>query len=323
MGTDHAIATSSGTSALHTALHALGVGPDDEVILPAITFFACASMVSACGGTPVVVDVGEDYNMDPERASAALTPATKAIMPVHMYGQSADMGALRDLTEDGEVSLLEDACQAHGARCDGAPVGSLGTAGCFSFYPSKVITTGEGGMVTTDEEEIAASCRLFRNHGSASKYQHDTPGYNYRMTEMAAAIGIEQLEKIDAFIEARGRNAAYLTKVVEEIDGLAAPLALPGRTHVFYQYIVRVDEGFPLTRDEAVKRLRERGVEARPSYPMPLHRQRAFRGMGRGEPTPVAEAILPRMFEIPVHPSLTSSELDTVAGALASLRGPR
>lgn len=320
VGTKTAVATSSGTSALHSALHALGLKPGDEVILPAITFFSCASMVAACGATPVVVDVGEeDYGLDPERASEAVTSATKAVMAVHMYGQPANMRAVLDLAEDDELFVIEDACQAHGARYGGSVVGSIGTVGCFSFYPTKIISTGEGGMVTTDDEEIAVQCRMFRDQGASKKYHHEFLGYNYRMTDMAAAIGIEQLKKIDAFIQARVRNAAYLTKVLEEIEGIEAPKVMSGRSHVFYQYVLRVDDDFPLGRDDVVAGLREAGVESRPCYPMPIHKQRAFRSFGRSRECPVAERIVSQMLEIPVHPSLSSSDLETIARALTAL----
>ncbi len=320
IGTADAVATSTGTAALHAALAALGIGPGDEVILPAVTFFACAAMVGARGATPVCVDISADtYTLDPERASEAVTPQTRAVMPVHLFGQPADLDPILDLAEDRELAVLEDASQSHGALYRGHRVGSLGTVGSFSFYPSKLITTGEGGMVVTDEDELAEYCRKFRQHGEAKKYEHEILGFNYRMTDLAAAIGIEQLKKIDRFIEARSRNAAYLTKALQGIEGLDVPKVMPGRTHVFYQYILRVKEEFPLIRDEAVERLKASGVESRPSYPIPIHRQRAFRDVGRATECPVAETLLPQMLEIPVHPLLSSSDLDKIVGAMETL----
>ncbi|MFQ5918816.1 MAG: DegT/DnrJ/EryC1/StrS family aminotransferase [Thermoplasmata archaeon] len=320
IGTDHAVATSSGTAALHTALHALGVQPGDEVILPAITFFSSAAMVAAAGGTPVVVDVrAEDYNLEPEEAAKAVTPATTGIMPVHMYGQPAEMGPLRDLAEDKDLFLLEDACESVGATYGGSPVGSLGAAGCFSFYPTKVITTGEGGMVTTNDEAVASACRMFRDHGVRTKYQHEFPGFNYRMTELAAAIGLEQLKKLDGFLKARAEHAARLSEGLQWLEGLEAPHVLQGRTHVWYQYIVRITEAFPLSRDDVVRQLADRGVEARPSYPMAIHHQKAFASLGRAGPCPVAEAALPQMLELPVHPSLSTSDLEQVVNSLREI----
>lgn len=320
VGTEHAIATNSGTAALHTALSALGLHDGDEVILPAITFFSCAAMIAWCGATPVVVDVSEaDYNVSPEGVAEAITPAAKAIMAVHMYGQPADMGAIGDLAVERGIPVIEDACQSHGARYGNSRVGSLGAVGCFSFYPTKVITTGEGGMVTTDDGSISDYGRMFRDHGASGKYQHQFLGYNYRMTEIAAALGIEQLRKIEAFIRARSHNASYLSKTLATIDGIEPPQVLPGRTHVFYQYVVRVTEGFPLKRDEVVTRLRDLGVETRPSYPVPIHMQPAFQGVGRSAGCPVAERVLPQMLELPVHPLLSEADLQTIVGALETL----
>lgn len=320
VGTKYAVATNSGTSAIHTALHALGTKPGDEVILPAVTFFSCAAMVAACGATPVVVDVSEeDYNLDPERASEAITPATKAIMVVHMYGQTADMGAVLDLAEDHELPVVEDACQSHGARYGSSVAGSMGTVGCFSFYPTKVITTGEGGLVATDDEDIDAHSRMFRNHGASAKYHHRFVGFNYRMTDIGAALGIEQIKKIDRFIAARRRNADYLTKALRDLRGLRTPRVMPRRDHVFYQYILRLEEDFPLTRDEVVEKLRASGVESRASYPLPIHRQEAFHRLGRAMECLVAERILPQLLEVPVHPSLSVSDLETIAGSLQAL----
>ncbi len=320
VGTEYAVATNSGTAALHTALCALGLHEGDEVILPAITFFSCAAMIARCGATPVVADVGgEDYNLSSESLAEAITPATKAIMAVHMYGQPADMGAICDLAKERGVPVIEDACQAHGARYGKSRVGSLGTVGCFSFYPTKVITTGEGGMVTTDDGGIADHSRMFRNHGASRKYHHEFLGHNYRMTEIAAALGIEQLARIEDFIQARSHNANYLSKALATIDGLEPPPVLPKRTHVFYQYIIRVTREFPLKRDEVVARLGDLGVESRPSYPVPIHRQPAFQGVGRSAECPVAEMILPQMLELPVHPLLSEADLQTIASALETL----
>ncbi len=320
VGTEHAVATHAGTSALHSALHALGVGPGDEVILPAITFFSCAAMVAALGAAPVVVDVREDdYNLDPDAAREALTSSTRGIMPVHLYGQPAPMRPLLDLAEDRGLFVLEDACQAHGARYGPDRVGSLGVAGCFSFYPSKLMTTGEGGMVVTDDEEVASRCRKFRNHGAVTKYRHESLGYNYRMTDLAAALGIEQLKKIDGFVEARTRNAAFLSRSLRDIDGLRIPEVLSGNTHVWYQYILRVTETFPVTRDQVVAKLAAQGVQARPSYPMPIHRQEAYRPLGRAAPTVVAETVLPQLLELPVHPSLSPSDLKTITASFEAL----
>jgi dTDP-4-amino-4,6-dideoxygalactose transaminase len=320
IGTNYAVATSSGTAAIHAALKALEIGPGDEVILPAITFFSCAAMVAACGATPVAVDVSADtYTLDPERVTDALTAETRALMPVHLFGQSADLGPLSDLAEDHDLAVIEDACQSHGATYRDRRIGSFGRAGTFSFYPSKLITTGEGGMVVTDVEAIAEYVGRFRSHGEARKYEHEMIGFNYRMTDLEAAMGIEQMKRIEGFIEARSRNAAYLTDGLEGVEGLETPKVAEDRTHVFYQYILRVEDAFPHSRDELIAALRARGIESRPSYPRPIHEQAAFRGRGRAADCPVAERVLPRMLEIPVHPSLTQADLEAIMVAFDSL----
>ncbi len=316
VGTRHAVATNSGTAALHTALLSLGVGPRDEVILPAITFFACAAMVGSTGATPVVVDVTEDgYTLDPSRVEEALTPETRAIMPVHLFGQPADMGPLLDLAHDHDLAVVEDACQSHGARYGEKVVGSLGTVGCFSFYPSKLITTGEGGMAVMDDDYLADLARKLRNHGGTEKYRHEVLGFNYRMTDLAGGLGLAQLDRLEGFIEARTRHADVLTKGLADLPGLHTPRIAEDRTHVFYQYILRVEDAFPLDREALIAALASRGVESRPSYPMPISRQPAFERFGRATDSPVAERVLPRLIEIPVHPSLSPEDFDTIIGA--------
>ncbi|MEE9593165.1 MAG: DegT/DnrJ/EryC1/StrS family aminotransferase, partial [Thermoplasmata archaeon] len=313
---NYAVATSSGTAAIHAALKAIGIKPGDEIILPAITFFSCAAMVAACGATPVAVDVSVDtYTLDPNRVADAQTAETRAVMPVHLFGQPADLGPLFDLVEDHDLAVIEDACQSHGATYQGRRIGSFGRAGCFSFYPSKLITTGEGGMVVTDVEDIADYVRKFRSHGEARKYEHEMIGFNYRMTDLAAAMGIEQMKRIEGFIEARSRNAAYLTGGLEGVEGLETPEVAEDRTHVFYQYILRVEDAFPHSRDDLIAALRTRGIESRPSYPRPIHEQAAFKGWGRAADCPVAERVLPQMLEIPVHPSLTQADLEAIVAA--------
>ncbi len=320
LGVRHAVATNSGTAALHTALRALEVQNGDEVILPAMTFFACAAMVAACGARPVVVDVRpEDYNIDPDRMAEAVTTQTKGVMAVHLYGQAADLDPLREVTESHDLFLLEDACQAHGARVGGSAVGSLGAAGCFSFYPTKLITTGEGGMVVTGDEALASAARRFRNHGARRKYEHEILGFNYRMTDLAAAMGLAQLRKIDQFVAARREHAAFLTKGLSDVDGIVTPSVLPDRTHVFYQYVLRVTKEFPRSRDQVIQGLAERGVEARPCYPRPLQGQAAFDGMGRAMDCPVALALLPEMMELPVHPALSAEDLEKIVAAVNDL----
>ncbi len=320
VGRGYGIAVNSGTSALHIALLAHGIGRGDEVVVPALTFFASASTVLLCGGTPTFADVDRDlYNMDAAHLKAQVTKKTRAVMPVDLYGQTAEMDAINDVAEARDLLVLEDACQAHGAEYHGRKSGNLGDTACFSFYPTKNMTTTEGGMVLTDDPKIAEACRLLRDHGQRAKYDHILVGYNYRMTELAAAIGLVQLKKLDGFVRKRRENAARLTKGIAEIEGLSPPVEGNWMLHAYYQYIVRVEDRFPLTRDEIVQRLTSEGVGARPSYPSVLYKQKAFRKRPKNR-SKVAEDVIPRLFEIPVHPLVSSEDIDMILRALESLR---
>jgi dTDP-4-amino-4,6-dideoxygalactose transaminase len=317
----HAVAVNSGTAALYLALTALDVGAGDEVVVPPLTFFASASTVAACGGLPRFADVEEGtYTMDAEDVEGRIGQATKALMPVDLYGQVATMEPLLDLAEARELRVVEDACQAHGATYRDRPAGSFGDVACFSFYATKNMTTGEGGMIVTDDEEIADSCRLLRDQGQRRKYEHVRLGYNLRMTEIAAAIGLVQLGKLDAFVAQRRRNAARLTEGLQDVSGLVLPREAPDRRHSFYQYVVRVEGGFPLTRDALVAHLNRAGVGARPSYPKPLYAQEALRGLVQDR-CPRAEALIPQLVELPVHPLLREDEVDAVIAAVRTAAG--
>lgn len=318
VGRGHGIAVNSGTSALHIALLAHGIGRGYEVVVPSLTFFASASTVLLCGGTPTFADVDRNlYNMDPVHLKGQITQKTRAVMPVHLYGQTAEMDPINEVAEARDLLVLEDACQAHGAEYHGRKSGNLGDTSCFSFYPTKNMTTGEGGMVLTDDPTIAEKCRLLRDHGQRGKYDHVLVGYNYRMTELAAAIGLVQLKKLDGFVRKRRENAARLTKGISEIEGLSPPVEGNWMLHAYYQYVVRVEDDFPLTRDEVVKRLTSEGVGARPSYPMVLYKQPAFRKRPKNR-SRVAEDVIPRLFEIPVHPLVGPEDIDRI---LAAMRG--
>ncbi len=258
-----AVAVSSGTAALHLALLAHGIGPGDEVITTAFSFAATANVILLVGATPVFVDIEPDtYTLDPALVGAAITPRTKAIMPVHLYGHPASMKRLKPLAEAHNLVIIEDACQAHAASIDGKPVGSFGT-GCFSFYATKNITTGEGGMVTTNDPEIAERVRLLRSHGQKERYSHVALGYNQRMTEIQAALGLVQVEKLERFTEQRIANAAFLTKHLR--DSVQTPMTRLGYRHVYHQYTIRVPEH----RDKWVAHLRTRGVGTAVHYPLP------------------------------------------------------
>ncbi len=314
VGVRNAVAVNSGTSALHLALLALDVKNGQEIVMPPVTFFATASTALMCGARPVFADIEEGtYTLDPEKAKKALGPKTSVLMPVHLFGQMADMDHLLEIARKKEIAVIEDAAQAHGAEYHGRKSGSMGDAACFSFYATKTMTTCEGGMVTTNDNEIADKCQLLRDHGQISKYQHNLVGYNYRMTEMAAAIGLVQLGKLNTFIELRRRNAALLTTELSDVDTVVPPLEAPGRLHTYYQYILRLGDGFSTVRERLIRLLEERNVASRPSYPMPLYQQKALVGKFRSQKCKIAEKVIPRLIELPVHPSVPRGVLETAA----------
>ncbi len=309
VGVPHAVATSSGTTALHLALLANRIGPGDEVISVPFTFIASAASILYTGARPTFVDVDETtFNMDPSLVEAAITPKTRAIMPVSLYGNPAGLPAIVEIAERRGLALIEDAAQAHGAAVDGRRSGSWGI-GAFSFYPTKNMTTGEGGMLTTADAELAERARLLREHGMKVRYHHDILGYNFRMTDIHASIGLAQLTKLDGYNERRREIA---DRYARELRGVITPTVRPGVTHVFHQYTLRVNR-----RDEFVDRLRERGVGSGIYYPIPVHRQKPFLELGYGEQSfPVTDRLTEQVVSIPVHPSLTDDEVAQVIEAV-------
>jgi len=324
LGVRHAVAVNSGTAALHVALLAHGVRKGREVLIPPLTFFATASTVLMCGAAPAFADVHRDtYTMDPAAMKKAVGMKTSIIMPVHLYGQTADMSPILEVAGKKDLIVIEDAAQAHGAKYDGKMAGAIGDAACFSFYATKTMTTAEGGMVVTNEDEIAEKCRLLRDHGQTSKYEHVIVGYNYRMTDVTAAIGSVQLRKLDEWVRRRRENAQALTRAIEGISGLIPPVEGEHMFHSYYQYIVRVEPSFPLKRDEIVKTLNERGIGCRPSYPKTLYEQKALKDLKIGGKCPVAEEVVGRLFELPVHPAVSASDITQIATEIERLRDRR
>jgi perosamine synthetase len=318
IGVAHAVAASSGTTALHLALLGHDIGEGDEVITVPFTFIASANSILYTGARPVFVDVVEDdFTIDPALVEVAITPRTRAIMPVSLYGQPADMPALASIAERHGLALVEDAAQAHGAAIGERRSGSWG-AGTFSFYPTKNMTTGEGGMVTTDDAALADRIRLLREHGMKVRYHHEVVGYNFRMTDLAAAIGLAQLPKLTQF---NARRRAIAARYDAELRGVVTPTVRPGVTHVYHQYTIRVRE-----RDAFAEQLKERGVGSAIYYPIPVHRQKSFVALGFGTGRfPVTERLTEQVLSIPVHPSLTDEEVATVIGAVneaAAALGP-
>jgi len=312
-GVRHAIATSSGTTALQTAFLAHGIGPDDEVITTPFTFIASANAIRFVGALPVFVDIDpRTYNLDPAGIEAAITPRTRAILPVHLYGLMADMPAILQIAARRGLIVIEDACQAHGAMIGGRKAGAFAT-GCFSFYPSKNMTTGEGGMITTDDDEIARRCRLIRHHGMDQQYLHETLGYNFRMTDLQAALGIPQLRRLEELTARRIANAAYLTA---NLRGVQPPATPAGYRHVYHQYTVRVPAG---QRDRLAAGLTARGVGNRVYYPLPVHQQPYYRRLGYDVTLPEAERACAEVLSLPVHPALSEADLQTIVEAVNDL----
>ncbi len=308
-GAKHGVATSNGTTALMAAMMAHNIGPGDEVIIPSFSFFATASCVLSTGARPVFADIDPDtFNLSPAAAEAAITPRTKAIMPVHLYGQPADMPAFEALCQKHGLVLLEDAAQAHLSRIDDRCVGTWGTAS-FSFYPTKNMTTTEGGMVLTNDDEIARKLRMIRAQGMNTQYYHEVVGYNFRMTDMAAAIGLVQLGRLPDWTQARISNAQVYN---DRLRSVKTPVVAPGYTHVYHQYTVRVPDG--VDRDAVAKHLNERGIGVRIYYPLPIHQQPVFQQMDGYQAVvlPETEKATRQVFSLPVYPALTAEERDYV-----------
>ncbi len=311
IGTKHAIATSNGTTALHAALLTTGIKKGDEVITTPFTFIATANSILYCNAKPVFADVNEeDFNIDPAKIEEKITSKTKALLIVHLYGQPCNMDKITDICNKHNITLIEDACQAHGAEFNGQKVGSFGT-GCFSFYPTKNMTTGEGGMITTNSDEIAKKARIIRNHGSQKQYFHEMLGYNYRMTDIAAAIGISQLKKLESFIEKRISNANYMTKRLEKVKGIIPPKIFSNRRHVFNQYTIRITDDFPVNRDKLGEILKSNDIGYGIYYPLPINRQPIYK-KNNNDNFPVSERLSDEVISLPVHPSLNESDLNKI-----------
>jgi perosamine synthetase len=310
-GARHAVAVASGTAALWLTLMAHDIGPGDEVITTPFSFIASSNCVLYVGARPVFVDIEPDTCLiDANAIEARITERTRAILPVHLYGQPCDMDAILRIAGRHNLVVIEDACQAHGATFEGQPVGSFGT-GCFSFYATKNITTGEGGMITTNDEALAERLRLLRNHGQSQRYKHDILGYHFRTNEIQAAIGLAQLEKLPAWNEQRIANASYLS---ERLQGVRLPVVLPNRRHVFHQYTIRVSDDRLMLQDH----LRHQGVGTAIHYPCPIHQQPVSRSLGYDDALPEAEAASREVLSLPVHPALCRSDLDRVVAAVNS-----
>jgi perosamine synthetase len=315
-GVKHGVSVSNGTVALHLALHALGIGPGDEVIVPSLTFVASANAVRYTGATPVFADVDPcTWCIDPGAVAHQITARTKAIMPVHLYGHPAAMPELMAIAQAN--NLLEDAAEAHGATVDGRVVGSIGEVGSFSFYANKVITTGEGGMLTTNDDALAARCRMLRDHAMPpdKRYWHAEIGFNYRMTNLQAAVGVAQMERIDEFIRRKREIAALYAKGLTGVPGVTLATELPGYTNVYWMYSILIDQPYALTRDELIPALRQRGIDSRPFF-HPLDTLPPYRA---ADPCPVALHLSHRGLNLPSSPSLTDGQVEKICREIAAL----
>ena len=307
-GVKHAIAVSSGTAAIFLTLLAYGIGPKDEVIIPSFSFIATASPVLNIGAKPVFVDIDlETYNLDSNDIALKLSKKTKAIIPVHLYGHSADMDPIMEIASDNNLVVIEDACQAHGAEYKGRNIGGLSHAACFSFYPSKNMTVcGDGGIVTTNNEETAEKIRKLRNHGRSEKYVHEIIGYNMRFNEIQAAIGIKQLEKLPTWIKARRRIAEKYTKNLSDL--IITPIENKWAKHVYYMYVIRTKK-----RDELQKYLTNRGISTGIHYPLPIHEQPAIlKTLGPKQTLENTELCAKEVLSLPMFPQLSKSEIEYI-----------
>jgi dTDP-4-amino-4,6-dideoxygalactose transaminase len=308
VGAPHAVATSSGTTAIHLALLAAGIGPGDEVITVSFTFTATASPILHVGARPVFVDVDPaSFTMDPACIESAITPRTRAIIPVSLYGNPADMPAIGEIAQRHGLFVLEDASQAHGAALNGRRSGGWGAA-AFSFYPTKNMTTGEGGIITTDDGELADRARLMRQHGMRERYRPVMLGYNFRMTDIGASIGLAQLPKLP---QANERRRSIAGRYDAQLRGVAVPQRRPNAEHVFHQYTIRVAQ-----RDEFLRRLAELGVGANVYYPVPCHRQEPFKDLAADLTLPVTDQLTADILSIPVFPGLTDEEVEVVISSV-------
>jgi len=319
VGTKHAVAVNSGTAALLVALLARDIGPGDEVIVPPFTFIATANAVLFAGAKPVFADVDQHtFNIDPEQIRAKINRHTRAIIPVDLYGHPAPMDEIMAIAAKHRLSVIEDACQAHGAAIGGRKCGAF-DIGCFSFYPTKNMTTSEGGIVTTNDTMVAERARMIRSHGSKVRYYHEMLGFNLRMTDISAAIGLAQLKHIDHYDDMRIANALRLNEKLSGIDGIVTPEITPGCRHVFHQYTVRVTLDFGLSRDEVIRKLTEAGIGTGVYYPVPIHKQTYYRSLGYDDYLPVSERLSKEVLSLPVHPAVTPDEIDLIADTIRRL----
>ena len=317
--TKHAVAVNTGTAALHASLAVAGIKAGDEVIVPSFTFVATAEVVVMLGAKPVFVDIDPNtYNIDPRLIEKVVTKKTKAVIPVDLYGLCADVPQIRKIADKHNLVVIEDAAQAHGAICGGKPPGAFADAACWSFYASKNMTTGEGGMVTTNNDEFAEKLRWLRSHGEKVKYESLMLGYNYHMPEIAAAIGVSQIKKLPKFIAKRRRNAKKITEKLGKSKELRLPTEPKGFKSGWYLYTVRLQGARKEKRDKLVAELKKSGIGAEIYYVHPIHLMAYYSKFGKYK-LPETEKASKQVFSLPVHPGVTPKQLDFIADTVLGL----
>jgi dTDP-4-amino-4,6-dideoxygalactose transaminase len=318
--TKFAVGVASGTDALLLALLACNIQPGDEVITTPFTFIATAEVITQCGALPVFVDIDpKTYNIDPTKIELKVTKKTRAIIPVHLYGQPADMDPILELGKKYNLKVIEDCAQALGAKYKGKKVGSLGDAGCLSFFPSKVLGAyGDGGMVVTNNPEIAEKVAMLRNHGCQQKYYHFMPGFNSRLDEFQAAILRVKLRHLDEWIELRRQKVSVYSRLFDQIDGVQPPYAAPDSHHVFNYYTIRLQNG-KLNRDKLQPYLHSQGIATAIYYPLSLHLQQVYKSLGhKPGDFPESEKAQEEVLSLPIYPELGDDEIERIVGAIRS-----
>lgn len=324
-GCKYGITTTSGSTALDLAVVCLGIGKGDEVIVPTFTMAATVFAIVRTGAKPVLVDSEpETWNMDVSKIEGKITPKTKAIMPVHIYGHPCDMGPIMEVARKHHLYVIEDAAEAHGAEYKGTKAGGIGDVGCFSFYANKIITTGEGGMIVTNNGEVADRARRLKDQAfnPQKRFLHTDIGFNYRMTNMQAAVGLAQFERIDQFVEMRRTNARHYNKLLGKVRGIRLPVEKEWAKNVYWMYSIMVEDEFGITRDELMQKLREKEIGTRTFF-YPMHVQPCFTDMGlfKGESYPVAEELSMKGMYLPSGSGLKPEEIDYVCRAIKDIAG--
>lgn len=325
-GARHAVAVNNGTTALVIALEALELQPGDEVITSAFTFVATLNAILEAGATARFADIDpDDFNIEPAAVAELLNDRTRVVLPVHLFGQPADLDPLSKIASGRDLAMIEDAAQAHGAVYNGARVGTTTGQATFSFYATKNLQCGEGGVITTDDGEMADRLRLLRNHGMRARYQYELPGHNYRLTDLAAAVAIPQFARLASIATARTANATYFSHSLANLNGVVTPVTRNGRTHAWHQYTLRITADCPVTRDEVVRRLNEAGVGAGVYYPRAVYDYDCYRrhprvvidgGNGNGHGNEVAVRVATEVVSLPVHQHLTEPERDQIVASV-------